>query len=279
MKFCTQCGTQLDAKAAFCTTCGTKTILEESQLNLGPLGFVQSSFRSSISAIRLMLKNPKQMIPMLVLSAVWLVLSLLPAFGFNPLPVQILSFFSFAQGGMYGGLLGAVGGIVGKAIFAYFVTALILPLFSGKKSFNGTGTGFKRFFAGLAVQSVNALALLLTGFGFALILYNFLTGNASLVNSMAGVTGFIIAVKGLGSKSGFLWGLLLSITNKVSNGKVPSQVTVSRMITGFAAGNAASIALSALSIPYLLYAVGSLLIIAGIITAIIVKPGKEAAAI
>lgn len=275
MDFCTQCGSQIDENAVFCTNCGTKSKLPD----LSPLGFIKSSLRSSSAAVKSMLKNPKQMIPMLAMSAVWLILSLLPAFGINPVPVQILSFLSFAQGGMYGGPLGAVGGIVGKALFAYFITALILPLFSGKKPFKGTGTGFKRFFTGLAVQSIHSLALLLTGFGFALILFNFLTGNASLVNSMAGVTGFLIALKGLGSKSGFIWGLLLSITNKFSNGKVSSPVTVSRIITGFAAGNAASIALSALSIPYLLYAVGILLIIAGVIAAVIVKPDKEAAAI
>jgi len=54
------------------------------------------------------LKNPKQMIPTAKLGLFWLVLALLGPFGINPLPVRILSFLTFAHGGMFDGVLGAV---------------------------------------------------------------------------------------------------------------------------------------------------------------------------
>jgi hypothetical protein len=222
-----------------------------------------------------MLKNPKQLIPMLALGTFWLVLSLLPALGINPLPVQLLSFLTFAQGGMYGGVLGAVGGVLGKAVFAYFVSALLLPLFSGKNPFKGMGGGFKAFFSGLAVQSGSAVAQLLMGVGLALILYNFFTGNAGLINSMAGVVGFILALKALLSKGGFIWGLLITVTNKLTKGRTPSQEVVRHAVSGYAAGSVLGMALSALPVPYLPYAVGSALLIVGLILTITVKPRKE----
>ena len=82
-----------------------------------PIGvgkFIAEYIRQSLTV----LKNPKQMIPTVVLGIVWLVLALLASFGINPLPVRILSFLTFAQGGMFGGVLGAVGGILGKVVIA-----------------------------------------------------------------------------------------------------------------------------------------------------------------
>ena len=294
MSFCTKCGEQMDADAKFCMACGSRTAYHDALNEKVPvqierksnppdtvptlLEMVKSGARSSIGAVKHLIKHPKQMMPMLVLSAIWLLLSLLTAFGINPVPIQVLSLISFAQGGLYGGVLGAVGGVIGKAVYAYVISVLILPILTGKKPFKGAGIGFKRIFSGLAVQSVNALALLLTGFGLALVYFNFMTGNATLINSMAGVVGFILALKGLWKNSGFLWGVLFFVAQKASRGKLPSHMAANRMLAGFAAGSAASIALSALPTPYLLYLIGALLTVAGIILAIVVKPGKEAAA-
>lgn len=290
-KLCKNCGAQITPCAEFCGSCGVRiqtagqpdtanhTYMTQGRDIPGPLGIIKTSIRTGLDSLRQLLKNPKQLIPMFVLSVFWFILSILPALGINPWPVRFLSFLTFAQGGMYSGIWGAVGGVIGKAVFAYFVSALILPLFSGKNPFRGMGKGLKSFISGLAVQSANTAGQLILGIGLALIVFNFFTGNASMVNSMVGVVGFILAVKSLLSRGGLLWGLLLSITNKLSRGRVPSYMTVSRVITGYAAGNAAGVALSALRIPYLPYTLGTLLLIAGLITGIAQKPGKEAAVV
>ena len=134
-KFCTSCGTPLDEGAKFCALCGA----DSSQQNPTDMGkFISQYIRKSLEV----LKNPKQMIPTIVLGLFWLVLALLGSFGINPLPVRILSFLTFAQGGMFGGVLGAVGGILGKVVVAAFLNAMIIPLF--QKRLSGIG-GIKAF--------------------------------------------------------------------------------------------------------------------------------------
>ncbi len=287
-KFCKGCDVQLAPDAVFCGSCGARiqTTRQPDVANCvnmvhgrgmsDPLPFLQASIHAGMDSVRQLLRNPKQLIPMLILSAFWLILSILPTLGINPWPVRFLSFLTFAQGGMYSGMLGAVGGVIGKAIFAYFVSALILPLFSGKNPFKGMSRGIKSFITGIAVKSANEAGQLVIGIGLALIVFNFLTGNASTVNSMAGVVGLVLAVRSLWSRAGFFWGLLLSAANKLSKGRVPTQMTVSRLLSGYAAGSAAGVALSALRVPYLPYALGVLLLIAGLVLGIAVKPGKEA---
>lgn len=294
-KFCGNCGAQMNPGASFCSSCGAKVEIEAqpdteihargSKQNAaegdrpGPPDPVKSSIRAALNSLRQFLRNPKQLIPMLALGVVWLILSLLPALGINPWPVRALSFLTFAQGGMYGGVWGAMGGIIGKAVFAYFVSVLILPLFSGQNPFKSMGMGFKGLISGLAVQSVNAAAQLMLGIGLALVIFNFFTGNASSVNSMAGAAGFMLALKVLWSRGGAFRGLLLSAANKLIRGRTPSEVTVNRVIAGYAAGSALGIALTAMPLPYLPYTVGALLFVVGLILGIVVKPQKEAPAV
>jgi hypothetical protein len=286
--YCSNCGAQLKPGAELCGSCGAKTqtagqpdtanpVESDKTRDIpGPLGFLRASVSAGMNSVRQLLKNPKKLIPMLILSAFWLVLSILPVLGINPLPVQVLSFLTFAQGGMYGGILGAVGGVIGKAIFAYFVSAFILPIFSGKNPFKGAGKGFKSFVKGFALKSANESAQLIIGVGMALIIFNFLTGNASTVNSIAGIVGFLLALRALWSRAGFFWGILLSAANKLSKGRLPTQTVVSRVLSGYAAGSAAGVALSSLRLAFLPYALGALLIIAGLVLGIALKPGKAA---
>jgi len=286
-KYCRNCGAQITSGAEFCGSCGAQMKMTGMREEVrraeapirdtqAPLGFIRKSIGAGLTALRQFLKNPKQLISMLLLGVFWLILSGLPALGINPWPVQLFSFLTFAQGGMYNGVAGAIGGVIGKAVFAYFVSVLILPLFSGKKPFKGMGKGFKSLVSGLAIQSVNAAAQLALGAGLALIVFNFLTGNASPVNSMVGVVGLILAIRTLWCKGGFFWGLLLSAVNKLSKGRAPAQMAVSRVISGYAVGSTAGAVLCAIPVPYLPYAAGGVLLIIGLILGIAVKPGKEA---
>ncbi|MDD5603886.1 MAG: zinc ribbon domain-containing protein [Eubacteriales bacterium] len=242
----------------------------------GPLKYIAASLRRGMSSLAAYFKSPRKMIPILILAAVWLVLSILPAMGINPLPVQVLSFITFAQGGMYGGFWGALGGILGKAVFAYFFSALLIPLVTGKASGKGFAKGIKQFFAGFYIQGLGVLAPLLAGIGLALIIFNFLSGNASLVNSMPGIVGLILAIRTGFRKSGFLRGLILSFANKRSKGRIPANTTINHLAAGYAAGSLAGVALSALSVPFLPYLAGVILIIASIIIRIAARTRKEA---
>lgn len=297
-KYCVNCGTRIGPGQKFCSSCGANSQMETEmatgtefqgrgpEMATPPEPAGGNIFQIFLDSLKQFLKDPKQLIPILVLGAVWLLLSLLPALGINSWPVRMFSFLTFAQGGMYGGVWGALGGIIGKAVFAYFVTVLIMPLFRGKNPFKEMGTG--GFFAGLTLQGADAAADFMLGMGLALILFNFFTGNASLVNSMAGIVGFVLALKAFRSKGGFLRTLVFSVANKLSRGKTPSPATFNRVAVGYAAGSALGVALSALTSSYLFYLLllpfswqhylpyilGAILFAAGLIVGIITKPGK-----
>ena len=313
-QFCNNCGAPVNPGAGFCPACGVETRAEgpspgpprsghdqapgpftKRQIpgtgynrNPGaatvggpgvpgqaPTGLLQIITR----AVTDFLKDPKQLIPLAALAVFWLILSLLAAQGINPLPVKFLSFLTFAQGGMYAGVWGAIGGIIGKAVFAYFFSVLIMPLFSGKNPFKQMGSGFKGLLGGLAIQSGSAAAELMLGLGPALILFNFFTGNASFVNSMAGIAGFFLSLKLLWSKGGLVRSLLIALARKLSRGRIPSEITVNRAISGFAAGSALGVILTAVPLPYFPYLVGAIVLVAGIILSITLKaPGGVRAA-
>lgn len=294
-QFCKNCGRPLNSGVRFCPSCGAGTGAYPSAAAVqqtaaaatqpaaadplsvagsipGPLEFIKLNIGPALDSLKNYLKDPKQLLPMLVLAVIWLVLSLLPALDINPWPVRLLSFLTFAQAGMYGGVWGALGGIIGKAVFAYFISVLILPLFMGKNPF--AKMSFKGFLSGLALQGLGAAAELMLGLGLALIIFNFFTGNADTVNSMAGIVGFVLALKAFWSKGGFFRGLVFSLANKLTRGRIPSQITVSRVIAGYAAGSALGIALSFIPLPYLAYILGALLFIAGLVISATTKPGK-----
>jgi len=235
-----------------------------------PMGvgeFISAYIRQSLTV----LKNPKQMLPTIVLGLVWLVLALLGSFGINPLPVRILSFLTFAQGGMFGGVLSAVGGILGKVVVAAFLNVAIVPLFQKKAPFSGIGGGIKGFFGGLAVQSISAVAPLLGGVGISLLLYAFMNSTQSLQNSMVGIIAFVMLLQNIGRQGGFLWGLAFSVANSLSKGRTPSYIGVTRCISGMTLGFALGVTLSAMGLRWCAW-LGTLLLIAALI---IVSKGKK----
>lgn len=223
-----------------------------------------------------MLKQPKHLVPTLVLGAVWLTLALLGAFGINPLPVRILSFLTFAQGGMFGGVLGAAGGILGKVLVAAFLNAAIVPLFQKKAPFSRFGGGIKDFFSSLAVKGMVAIAPLLGGVGAALLLYAFMNNTQSVQNSMVGIIAFVTLLQGFGRKSGFLWGIAFSVANSISKGRTPSYTGASRFVGGMTLGFALGVGLSASGLLWSVW-VGAALLVAAVIFAIVSKSKREVA--
>lgn len=312
-KFCTSCGKLVEEDAKFCTGCGapvcknatsgtaqsiqggtevsrtapSKTAasvvkgvmtaaeiskIAPEQKKVGPVNYIAGYIRQSLAV----LKNPRQMLPTIVLGLVWLVLALLGSFGINPLPVRILSFLTFAQGGMFGGVLSAVGGIVGKVVVAAFLNATIVPLFQKKAPFSEIGGGIKGFFGSLAVKSMDALSPLLGGIGLSLLLYTFMNSTQSLQNSVVGIIAFVMLLQNIGRQGGFLWGLAFSIAGSISRGRTPSYLSVSRCISGMTLGFVLGVALSAIGLRWCGW-LGMILLIATLVFAIVSKSQKGVA--
>ena len=220
--------------------------------------FLKQYLKQSLQAF----KHPKQMLPTIILTVVWIALGILQIKLKENLPMKVLNFLTYAQGGLYGGIFGAIGGILGKVVVAAFVNALIVPLFMGKKPFAQMAGGWKELLQNIGVQSRSAVAPLLKGFGAALLIYILFNATARLENSMAGIMAAVSLALAMGKKSGFMWELAISYANSVSKGKKLNYQSILRALTGMTLGFALAVALTAIA-PSLVSLLGIVALIVG----------------
>ncbi len=228
---------------------------------------IGGAFTRFFSSIGAALKSPKALIPAIALAVVWLVLNILQAKGINPLPTRALSFLTFAEGGMHGGIIGAIGGIIGKGIVAGALGTLI-GLFTRKGS-GSSGGGFMGAFG------VNGLTLpaWLTGMGTAFILYLFFSGGSMRSAFMCGAAACFLAARAA-LKRGFVQNLIGSFTSKGKSFAGPEAIGFAR---GLAVGFAAAALLGFLNSTLLLLIPGAVLIVVGIVLLIIRAAGNKPA--
>ncbi len=200
--------------------------------------------KSYISQNLQMLRHPKMLLPTLVLGVVWVILGVMAAKAPLIMPLQVVSFLTFAQGGLYGGVVAAAGGIVGKIVVAGFLNAMIMPLFYGQRPFTGMGSGIKGLFQSLSIDSMRAVAPLLYGVGAALVLYALMNINQDGHNAMVGIVALVMLIKNIGTRGGFAWNFLLSAANSMSGREMPSMDTIKRLLTGLTLGFTLAVALS-----------------------------------
>jgi len=189
-------------------------------------------------------KHPKLLLPTLILAVVWIILGILQTHVRANLPMKVLNFLTFAQGGLYGGFIGAVGGILGKVVVAAFVNVLIVPLFQGGHPFSNFGSSLTAFKESFKSESSEALTPLFKGIGWALIFYVLFNWTQSAENSMAGIMAAVAALIALGRKGGLLWGLISSIAGSLSKTKIPDHQTIMRTLTGLSLGFALGVGLT-----------------------------------
>ena len=152
-------------------------------------------------------KHPMMLLPTLVLGAIWLVIGYLSSTTELPGWAKVVSFLSFAEGGLFGGALGAAGGIVGKVVVAVFINSAILPLFQKKLPFVGVAGGIKGMFSNMGEQVVCGIAPFLGGMGAALLLYSFMNISHVQINAFVGVAAVVLLLQNIGNQGGFLFGL------------------------------------------------------------------------
>ena len=238
----------------------------------GPGKLIGTSVKQFFTSIGAAFKDPKRLIPAITLAVVWLTLNILQACGINPIPAQILSFLTFSNGGMSGGVIGAIGGILGKGIFAGALVSLI-GLFTRK---GGAKLSFGETLKGAFGISLDTLWAYLTGIGAAMLLYLFISGGATRISFMGGIAAAFLSARAALS-GGFLQKLFGSFTNS----KSPSNPNVSGIIRGLSVGFATSAFIGLSNINLILIITGSVLLVGGIVMMIlqatgVVKLGKGA---
>ena len=232
----------------------------------GPLKVIGSSIKSFISSIAAAVKEPKKLIPVLVLAVIWLVLNILQAAGVESKFTDILSFVTFAKGGMSGGVAGAVGGILGKGLFAGAVTMLIGRI--GRKG-SGEKRSLKDTLKGSFAFSPETLFLWLTGAGAAMLIFLFISGGDTRSTFMAGLACTFLSGSAALS-NGFVKQILSSFVRK-SKTDVSGKIT--ELIRGGTAGFAAASLIGLSGIGLILSILGGFLFVGGIVMIILTKAG------
>lgn len=301
MKMCLKCGAPIIDTAGYCGKCGaSQSRLEgdtfnaseesgESMINTAN-SFISTDLVDEINPIQMLLnqlvlvvkniknafKDKRKLLPAVILSAVWLVLILLPRLGVNFFAVQALSFLTFAQGGVSNNIIRVLGGIIGKAVYAYLVTTVAVSVANGKSPLENFRAGFKKSVKSYRSSSID-LPLLLAGIGTAFIAFNFMAGLSSAWKSMAAVAAMLLTVRAIGNGGGFLFKFLGSIFSKGKSDLI-KQLKIGKIMSGLALGFALAIPVSFIKGVYLCYIIGIILLVAAIIVHLVLKPKKEATA-
>lgn len=274
--FCKKCGTEM--KEGTCPKCGwspevkkpatpaaepPKPAAEQAPAPKKEPGAVGKYFKRLWAQMLDLIKHPMKLLPTFVLTAIWIGLSMLS--GLKPTAnvpgVSWLYAIFYSNAGMYGGFFGAIGGIFGKAVFAAIINGFVLSLFAKKNPFKGMKKGFAKIFG----SGLGAIAPFVLAGGFGLLLYWFFNMTSSSVNCMVAVVGAVAAIQAAGKQGGFLFSGLFSLLGKLSKGKTPSLVTVSRALTGFSAGMTLGFAFTFINSGLLLFLLGFCLVIAGFV--------------
>ena len=226
-----------------------------------------------INEVKGLLRNPKKLLPTIILSIVWMLFSIMSAMGANIPILRFLYTLTYSNGGMFGGFFGAVGGIFGKAVFATVVNTLVLSLVAKKNPFANAVKSVKGIFGKAAFSGLSAISPFLIGAGSGLVLYWLFNITSSPVNCAVAVVGAVGAFSAIGKKNGIITSLVYTVTGKLTKGKFPSQVTVNRTITGFSAGFALGLPLTFVRFGWLLFLIGAIILAAGIAFAVLGKKG------
>lgn len=203
MAFCTQCGKELKEGVLFCPSCGKKIAnvisslvaknvkasetagefvagrcSDSSKVIPKPLAVIKQGVQKLIGSVRTVIKDPKQLMPVIIFTVLWLIVDLLPALGINPFPVSLLSFLSFGQAGMGNSVKRVLGGAFGKGVFAGFAVSLLSsdPLNSVKSTAQKIKSGPKEFFKNLKNKYIapgkGVAAFYILGLSIAVLLFD-----------------------------------------------------------------------------------------------------------
>ena len=241
----------------------------------GPSKVIGSCFKTTFASFIENFKKPIKLIPIFILIVIWIVIGILEAAGNTSTPIHVISFLTFANGGMHGGFVGAIGGIIGKGIYACAFVALF-GLFNRKgKGEKGSGKlNFKSVFS----FSLNKLFAFILGIGLSMFFFLFISGGATRISFMGGFAAWFVSLMTCIS-SGFLFQFISSIFSK---GKTDVSNYAYGLMQGLSIGMLLASLLGLININLVLFITGCVLVVAGTVLLILqatgaIKLGKEKA--
>lgn len=284
-KSCTSCGSALDEGVKICAACGAAVDSATFVSSVASLAYstagevslpselapftsgltgenlfavLKSGWRGLLSGCKQALADKKRLKVVIALTIVWFFVNLLAALEIFPFPVRVLSWLTAARGSL-------IGGTIGKGLVAALFTQIAVE----KGMLQGLKGGLGQLTA-TAKGGKKAAGPLLLGAGVALIACNLLV-TSNLQNTMVGVAGFVLAVKGL-TQNSFLRRLTSALIPKAKDNAVKT------LMGGWAMGFALFAAVSLLPGGSNGYIFGVLLVLIGGGLMIAGRSKKEVAA-
>ena len=199
-------------------------------------GYIRNYFAN----MKQMLKRPRIVMISLLLtvlvSEVQFLLSMMSAAGKGGNGTALASFALYANGGMYGGVAGAIGGFFGKMLLMMFLNAFVLGIETHQNPFANFGAGFVKTFRAFAFKRLFDPAALILGASFSLIIYNICNLTQNRMNSMIGVYLVVMLMGSLGKKDSFLYGFFLHLFLGRRMGDPRNNQTITSLMGGSAFG-------------------------------------------
>lgn len=221
---------------------------------INPIKLIFTQVTHLIKRIVSALKDKKTLIPVIVLSVIWIILNVLQQLRINVFPISLLSFLTFAEGGVSNNIFHIIGGLLGKGIFAYFVSSIIFPLFKKQNPLNNISTSIKNKISNLKNLS-SKLTPILIGLSVSLIFYNFLAGHVTPMKSMAAIACGILSLGAIEKSNGFVFRLIQSVLNQIK-AIANKRFALQDIMTGISFGFIISIPLSFIPFGYICYLFG-----------------------
>ncbi len=200
----------------------------------GVFSVLAGGVRSLITGVPGLIRHIPALVLAVVLAVLWIVLGRQYALEENGTVSDILSWLTFARGGLTGGIGGLIGGTLGKGLVAAGACSL---LYGGIPR---TARGVKSLFA----KKGTDIGSLLAGFGLAGLAYVFLAGHAGRFGSVAGLAGTGLTLQALAG-GGFFSSLTAAVSSR--RGKDGVRKVNDRKFRGLLAGAAAGFFLFALT--------------------------------
>lgn len=198
------------------------------------------------ASCREVIRHPIWLIPTVILGLIWVGLGYLGAvLKEMPIYLKVANFVTYAQGGLYGGNIAALGGILGKTAVAAFLNALIIPALNGRGPFGGFASGIKGFFSNVKCKSAGDLSKIFGGCGVALLLYSFMNSRQNLQEALVGIVATVFVMDNIGKKNGLITCLIYDIFWLFSGRKAPASGSLTRFLSGLAIGFTMAVAISA----------------------------------
>lgn len=229
-------------------------------LNNSILGYLKSKSINLYKNIKNVFKDKRKRLLIITISIIWLVLILIKSLNINFFLTDIINYLTFSTGGTGGGVITIIGGLIGKSILAYFISTLILQ---NKNNLNVINY-IKNFIKTFNLKEKSFIIFSVIGIGLSLILYNFITGDASMNNSVIGIVSILLLLKALYGKTGMMKETLHLFLNKTGIMKESESNNLNSVVTGCIIGFVLGIIISLIG-KNLCYIIGFIVLIVGIV--------------